>query len=438
MSLPPVTRAALVRLAAPAAASGILNNAFRVIDQYAAGSIGTDAQAAIGACTFVLIAFWAVTALVAMGAGPLVARATGAGDLALRSRIFGGSLTTAITIGAVSGVTLYALAHPIASALGLEGEVGNNGAVFLRTLAIGGPLLALAPLLDAVLVALGRTGVMMALQVGAAVLNALLNVVFIQVLGMGVEGTALATVIARAITGVLGVWVVWRVLEPRIADLWPDATLRRVARIGAPITLNTLWYATVYFLLLRVAITPLGSATTAALGIGFSALEGITYPMFLGISLGVSSLVGRHLGAGQPEQAERAAILGFPLALGLGVTAALVFYFGARPLTGLFTDDPEVLAAAMVYARTLAWSQIFVSVEALAEGVLQGAGHTRPVFWLSAPMNALRVPLAWFFAFPLGGGAEGVWWAINVTSLLKAVGKGIVAARGGWKGALPT
>lgn len=430
---PPVTRAELVRLAVPAAASGILNNAFRVIDQYAAGSLGTAAQAAIGACTFVLIAFWASCALIAMGAGPLVARATGAGDEAGRARLFAGSLAAAGAIGVGLGALVGIFAPLLAAALGLEGDVAAAAATFLRTLSVGGGLFAIAPLLDSVLVALGRTRTMFVLQGVTAALNAALNVAFLEGLGTGVEGTALATVISRGLTTVVGTCVLWRALGPRFGDLRPTRLLMDVARIGAPVTVNTWVYAGVYFLLLRWAITPLGPTTTAALGIGFSALEGITYPMYLGVSLGVSSLVGRQLGAGRPDEAERAARLGLPMITALGVASGLVFWFGGRSLCGLFTHDPAVLEAATVYARVLAFSQVFVALEALAEGVLQGSGHTRPIFWFSAPMNLLRVPLGWAFAFPLGLGAAGVWWAINLTSFAKAMAKGAVALRGGWK-----
>jgi MATE family multidrug resistance protein len=63
---------------------------------------------------------------------------------------------------------------------------------------------------------------------------------------------------------------------------------------------------------------------------------------------------------------------------------------------------------------------------------LAGAGDTRTVFWYSTPWNILRVPLAWLFAFPLGWGAAGVWWAINITTYAKAILKAIATARGKW------
>jgi MATE family multidrug resistance protein len=87
----------------------------------------------------------------------------------------------------------------------------------------------------------------------------------------------------------------------------------------------------------------------------------------------------------------------------------------------------------MGYAHALAWSQVCVAVEALAEGVLLGAGDSRAVFWLSAPINIARVPLAWWLCHGLGWGPAGVWWAINLTSLLKATAKAVAVGRGGWR-----
>ncbi len=52
--------------------------------------------------------------------------------------------------------------------------------------------------------------------------------------------------------------------------------------------------------------------------------------------------------------------------------------------------------------------------------------------WLSVPANLLRVPLAWWLAFPLGLGAAGVWWAINITTYAKALSKAWAVRRGGW------
>ena len=125
-----------------------------------------------------------------------------------------------------------------------------------------------------------------------------------------------------------------------------------------------------YWVLLRVAISPLGPAANAALGIGFSALESVTWPIFHGLSLAVAGEVGRQLGAGRPAEAQAVARAAFPLATALGLVASAAFYFGAEALCAPFTDDPAVFAAAVLYARVLAFSQLFVAWESLAEGCL--------------------------------------------------------------------
>ena len=159
----------------PAALSVILNNAFRVIDQYFVQWIGTAAQAAIGSCTFVLIAFFALYSVVSAGAGPLLARAIGAQDAAAQGRIFGRSLVGAVAIGVVVLLLCGFGAGAIVATLGLEGAAASEAETYLRWLALAGLPLTLSPLVDAAFISLGRAGQMMALQVVATVLNGLLN-----------------------------------------------------------------------------------------------------------------------------------------------------------------------------------------------------------------------------------------------------------------------
>ena len=86
-----------------------------------------------------------------------------------------------------------------------------------------------------------------------------------------------------------------------------------------------------------------------------------------------------------------------------------------------FTDDPGVAEQTIVYVRALGFSQYWVAVEAANEKVLLGSGQTRSILWISPVGNVLRVPLGWFLALgPPALGATGVWWAINLTTCLKA------------------
>jgi putative MATE family efflux protein len=431
--LNPVSLSELLRISIPAAASVLLNNAFKVIDQYSVQWLGKEAQAAVGSSTFILIGLFAIYSVVASGAGPLVARTTGARDFDERRRIIANALTGSVTIGTGVLIGLGFGAPWLCRGLGLRQDVLMLATEYLQWLAIVGFPLVLAPLIDSVFIAVGRTALVMALQLVATILNIALNPVFIYGLNYGIAGAAIATGISRGIAVSIGFWLLWRQFRPCLPDFVPGHSLRRIIRVGWPLSWGIALYALVYWALLRYAVSPLGPAVNAALGIGYSALEGFTWPVFWGLSLGVASLVGRCLGAGRPDQARRTIRLAFPMMSVLGLSAALIFWFGAEPLCRLFSNDPEVLREAILYARVLAFSQLFVAYESLAEGVLEGSGDTRPILLWSAPWNLLRVPCAWYLAIQLGWGPLGIWWVINISTLIKAIGKWSVVLRGGWQ-----
>lgn len=431
-ALPPLTTKTLIKLAVPSAIFTVLTNGYRVVDQYFIQSVSTASQAAIGSSVFVLIFFFAVFELVAAGTGPLVARATGASDHARRREIIGTSIAGALIITLIVMAVGAGGATFIASSLGLSGEAASECARYLRTLSWTILPLVLTPVIDQSFIAMGNARAPMFLHGLSLGLNIFLTPLLIHTAGLGIVGAALASNGSRAVATTLGLILLARVTKLRAQDIRLTHELRAVLRVGTPMAMGVAAYALVYWAMLRTSISPLGPEVNAALGIGFSALEGVTWPLFHGLSLAVASLVGRYLGAGRRDLAFETVRRALPVASIGGLAANVVFWFGGAWLTGLFTTDPAVHHAATQYALVLAFSQICVAWETLAEGVLAGAGDTRTVFLYSAPVNALRIPLAWIFAFPLGYGAVGIWWVLNVTSFVKAAGKGYAVWRGRW------
>jgi len=135
-TMAPVTARSLLALALPAAASAVLNSAFRVIDQVSVQWLGTPAQAAIGSCTFVAILLFAFFALTSAGAGPIIARRSGAGDVEGRRVALGNSLVGATLIGILVFAGLALSAGPVAGWLGLDGATASLTTTYLRWLAL--------------------------------------------------------------------------------------------------------------------------------------------------------------------------------------------------------------------------------------------------------------------------------------------------------------
>ena len=428
--MPTVKMRHLLALALPAIASALLNNFYRVIDQYAVQWLGTPAQAAIGSSTFILIAFYALFMVVSAGTGPMVGRAVGAKTPEQLSHIIGNSTLLMTAIGLVYSFGLYFGAPQMADWVCLSNETAASFVTYLETLGLFGLFIAFGPLIDSIFIAAGDTKTPMWLQLGSTVLNGILNYVLIYALEYGIAGAAMASGLSRGITSAMGVYLIVK----KHSITWKlDELAGKIIRVGSPMAVGTLMYALVYWGLMRWTISPLGPEVNAALGIGFSALEGVSWPLYAGVMMAVSSLIGRQLGANDIQGTKDTIRLAIPMATGLGLICSLIFWFGADFLCGFFTPDAAVLKEAILYAQILAFSQVFVAYEATFEGVLGGAGHNDYQLWLSVPLNIIRIPLAYLLAITLGHGAAGVWWAINATTLVKALGKGLLVRHGSWR-----
>lgn len=423
----------LIYLTFPAALSAMLNNAYRVIDQHAVQWLGVDAQAAIASCSFVLIGFYAVYTIFSSGAIALVARAIGAEDPARQSQLIGAALAAALLAGMVLLTISGHFAPLTVQSLGLKDNLAMQAETYLRWHAYYCLPQAVMPAVDAIFIAYGRTKVVLALQITASALNFLLNPVFIYYLDFGIGGAALATGISQAVALISGLSVLSKMKVIRLQTFRLNRSTLAIVNIGLPMCWGTLVFAGVYWALLRWVISPLGSEVNAALGIGFSVLEGFTWPVFWGFSMGIAGIVGRCLGSGETEIAKQGIRLAFYMMSVCGLLAAAVFWLAGEALSGVFTNDAKVLGHAVLYAQVLAFSQLFVAYEALAEGILSGAGKTRAIFYWSAPLNILRVPFAWYFAVECGYGAAAVWWVINVSTVFKTLGKWASVLSGRWK-----
>ena len=425
-----VTYTSLLQLAIPAMLSALLNNTYRIIDQYSVKWLGTDAQAAIGSSTFILIAAYALFYIISGGVGPLVARATGAKEPEKVRKLVGQAIYAAGLMGCIFCCTMIVLNTTLSQVVGLQDEAAREMETYLLWIGITGLFFSFGPLIDAIYIATGNTKFPMLLQLVSTALNALLNWLFIYQMEMGIAGAAVASGASRGVTSIVGLWFLYRDFSPIHKK---DEQLKRIIKIGAPVSMGIASYAFVYWGILKTSLSPLGPHVNAGLGIGFSVLEGFSWPLYSGIMVAVSSLIGRQLGAKDEKNTTKTIQLALSVSIGLGILITILFLLFSKSICLLFTNDPQTLEQAVLYGHILAWSQVFVALEALFEGVLGGSGDTKTLFWISMPLNVIRIPLSYYLAIHLGLGAVGIWWAINISTYLKALTKGYFVWGGKWK-----
>lgn len=433
----PILQEAL-RLSWPATLALLLHSLYRVSDQYWIQDLGPPAQAALGLSSFMLIFNFAFISLFYSGCLARVARAVGSGNRSALERAY----RTALSFGGLWFLLLAAVGYASSDfwvkALGAQGEVGDLASTYLAWIYLGLPAIGFKPVLDGVFIGLGNTKAPMYLSGLSVGLNFLLNPILIYGWGpipaLGVAGAAIATIISRALSCGLALILLARLHGLRwrgeVSPTREEAGQQ--LKIGLPMAISTAGYSGVFILVLKTTLEPFGETVQAGLGVAFNGVEALSYCGLMGPAVAVAGMVGRELGAGRPQRAKQAVHACGILSGIVALCFSLMFLAIPEVLTSFYTSVAEVQTEAVRYLVIVAWSQLAVSAYSVMEQALAGAGKTRAVSMISLGGNALRIPLCWALAHPLGWGPAGAWWAMNVSNLMKFTAIAAVLRSGRW------
>jgi MATE family multidrug resistance protein len=243
---------------------------------------------------------------------------------------------------------------------------------------------------------IGRTRVVLVASAAALLTNAL--VAYVLILGhfgfpaLGVRGAAIGTLAgAGAAAAVLGA-TYFGAENAREFGVWSSLrlhlpTLRQLLKLGAPSGLEMLLNVLAFEVLL-LSFHSYGAAAAGAATITFS-WDMVSFVPLMGLGIGLTSLVGRHMGAGSPELAARAAKAGMQVA-GAYVAVTFCVYFSlAEPLVGVFLRPettahlPEMRALAVFMVRTMSLYVFADAMSIIFGSVLRGAGDTLVTMFLN-------------------------------------------------------
>ena len=430
---PAGTYGEVMTLAWPIVVSMLSYTFMSLADTVFVARLGTTEVAAVGlatTATFTLTCF----GLGLLNAVKVVAsQATGA-DRPERAREIG---FQGIGVGILVGFLVLGLTPTAPAILGLMGGEGNVLGLAVEYFRIR--LLGAIPIFASVAAfgyfqGLGDTKTPMRVQVGANVLNIVLDYFLIFGVGpfpeMGTAGAAVATAISFGVQGVVGVALFWRATAG-------DRSFRvtgigELFRLGLPIGvryfLDVASWAVFTAFVARQGEAHLAAHTIAIRIVSVSFLPGY------GIGEAACVLTGQAVGAKDIDAAHRAArratIIGLWV---MGVCGVGFLLFGAQ-LVGLFNPEPEVLRIGAHLLIIAAAFQLFDAVAMIKTGALNGVGDTTFVMIASVSCAwAVLVPLGYLLCVYTGWGVAGAWIAITVQVMVLSV---IYWRR--WEGKRPT
>jgi MATE family multidrug resistance protein len=228
----------------------------------------------------------------------------------------------------------------------------------------------------------------------------------------GVMGAGIAFAIAEWVYAAILIGFLFaRVTRTRFATEPRAPELRRIARflrtsapIGGQWLLDMLSFA-----LFSSIVARMGDAEMAASQAMIQLLS-LSFMQAVAISVSAGTLVGRYLGAGDPDAAARSYASAQKLAMVVAAAVAMLFLGAPELLMRVFSSDAEVLALARPLLRLGAFFQVVDAIGIVAGGSLRGGGDTRWPFLVHATLAwAARLPFVWTLAVWLEGGVFGAW-----------------------------
>ena len=394
------------RFALPIAATGILEQLFNASDIAVVGNFTgaqrTAAVAAVGANSPVIGLIVNLFIGIALGANVVIANAIGRGDKATIRRAVHTSIVTALVGGALVAGLGEVIAAGLLSLLNVPADVYPLAEQYLRIYLIGMPVILLYNFEAAIFRSIGDTRSPLIALALSGVLNVLLNLFFVIVLHMTVNGVAIATVLSNAVSSailfrkLLRSDTSIRVERRELRIDW--AVLRRILQIGLPAGIQSAVFA-VSNIVIQSAINSLGKIVMAASSAAFN-LEIIAYDVLNAFSQACTTFVGQNYGAGQLKRCRKTlALCLIEDALASG-TAILLVLFSGKFLLSLFNNDPQVIDIGYTRLMLIFTAYIFTMLYEVMSGYLRGFGISLVPAILTT-VGVCGVRIAWIYTvFP--------------------------------------
>ena len=393
--------------ALPVAATAILEQLFNASDIAIVGNFTgaqrTAAVAAVGANSPIISLIVNLFIGIALGANVVIAHAIGQGNKNAVQK----AVHTSILVSLLGGVLVAALgelaAAPLLRLLQVPDDVFALALLYLRIYLLGMPVILLYNFEAAIFRSVGETKIPLLALAISGVVNVALNLFFVAVLGMTVNGVAIATVISNALSSAI-LYVRLRTttrevhVEPHLLRI-DLGSLKRILRIGLPAGIQSGVFSLAN-IIIQSAINSLGTVVMAASSAAFN-LEIFTYDIVLAFGQACTTFVGQNFGAGELKRCKKTLLLCLAEGSVILLAAIALLISSGKPLLSIFNNDPEVIDIGYIRVMLIVSAHYFSLLYEVMSGYLRGFGISLgPAILTMIGVCVVRV--LWIqFVFPL-------------------------------------
>ncbi|QQO08821.1 MATE family efflux transporter [Breznakiella homolactica] len=424
------------RFALPLLAGNVLQQMYNMVDSIVVGNfVGKEALAAVGNSYVINFLLTSLFMGIGLGATILISQFFGAKQNSRIKETVDTMYIALLISGAAVTVIGIFIAEPLLRLMNTpEGITLDWSVEYLQILFLGTVFSFGYNINSGILQGLGDSKLPLLFLAIAAVLNVILDLVFVVAFGWGVFGVALATIISQAFSFLFGIWFMNRYVKTVHISLrrmrFNPSILIQSIRIGLPAGLQNMMFSLGTMVLQRL-VNSYGPAFMA----GYSSVGKIDSFAFMPISsfaTAVTTYVGQNIGARKMDRVKTGVrntlFMSGVLCI---IISFLVIVFG-RYLMMAFSNDEEVILTGVEFLKRLMPCYVLLSALFIFNAALRGAGSSiLPLVSSIVSMLVFRVPLAYFLDSRFG--KFEMFWCYGIGWAAGLLISGIYYISGRWK-----
>ncbi len=447
--------ARVLTLAAPVILAMLTQTAVNIVDTYFLGQlpreVATDGQFALAPSLMLLWAVGGFLSSISVGTLATTARRWGEGKAEEAGAVLPNGVVLALVGGFIGTALGWIFLPAMFRALSDNPNVVALGVSYARWRFVGIASMAATAAYKSFYDGIGRTHLHLAAAVAMNVVNAALCWVLIfgrlGAPAMGMAGAGVAAAMSSWIGLAVMVLFSLRGTDRALfrfyrAGVLSWTTMKQLLRLSVPGGVATTAVMTGFLIFIKVVAAIDDDAIRAGAAASFNGAAttiiievlSATFVSCLAFGTATATLVGQHLGRGEPDIAERYAWTS--VKLGVIIFGAIGFAMLLYPhrVLGAFSAVPQVIEAGRTPLRIMACMGPVIATAMILTQALFGAGETRFVMIVELALHFFcLVPLAWLLGKVAGLGLVGTWLAAATYGLALAIAMGVRFSRGGWK-----
>ena len=384
--------------ALPIAATGILEQLFNASDIAIVGNFAqtdkTAAVAAVGANSPIIGLILNLFIGIALGANVVIANAIGRDDKQTVQKAVHTSMVVSVIGGVLVAIIGELIAEPLLTVLNVPDDVLELALLYLRIYFLGMPVILLYNFEAAIFRSIGETKLPLIALTLSGILNVLLNLFFVIVLKMSVNGVATATVLANVVSaGILYIKLIKsdKYIKVEFKKLRIDGKVfAKIMQIGLPAGIQSAVFA-VANIVIQGAINSLGTTVIAASSAAFN-IEIIAYNVMNSFSQACTTFVGQNFGANKIDRCKKTLFLCLIEDAIASGTAILIVLITGKFLLSIFNNNPEVIEIGYTRLVIIFIAYIFSMLYEVMSGYLRGFGFSLvPAILTTVGVCVLRI-----------------------------------------------